>query len=214
MMIITLLTGAAFAGSADGIDHELSVELGSMYTSDDTWNALSTSETVSAWGIRAGYSISPNVAVVASWHRGAHSSNLGIDSDSDSYHSLDIDFTTNQIAVGPKVDYPIFHWLRPYATVQGMGVLGRVQIDGGAEDDDNDLLRFSDTSFGGFAALGAEFVPGAESRRLHLATHLEVGYGKVFAMTFEDEDAGNAAIEIGDLDMQGFTINAGVGVRF
>ncbi|MDG1481132.1 MAG: outer membrane beta-barrel protein [Myxococcota bacterium] len=210
MMIITLLAGAALAGSADGIDHELSVELGSMYTSDDTWRALSDSESVTALGIRAGYSISPSVAVVASWHRGVHDSRLSISSND----TVNMDFTIHQLAVGPKVDYPIFHWLRPYATVQGVGVLGRLQLDEDSQDDDNDLLRFSDTSFGGFAALGAEFVPGSESRRLHLATHLEMGYGKVFAMTFEDEDAGNTAIEIGDLDMQGFTINAGVGVRF
>lgn len=212
MMIITLLSGAALAGSADGVDHELSIESGSMYTSDDTWNAFSYSDTVSAWGLRAGYSLTPRVAVVASWHRGEHESYLGVDGES--YHNLDMDFTTHQVAVGPKVDYQIFHWLRPYATVQGMGVLGRIEIDEDSEDDDNELLRFSDTSFGGFAALGAEFVPGDEGRRLHPAIHLEMGYGKVFAMTFEDEDAGNTAVEIGDLDMQGFTMNAGVGVRF
>jgi len=210
MILITLLAGSALAGSADGIDHELSVELGSMYTSDDTWRDLFDSEAVSAQGFRAGYSINPNVAVVASWHRGAHDSRLSFSSE----QSVNMDFTIHQLAVGPKVDYQVFHWLRPYATVQGVGALGRIQLDEDAQDDDNDLLRFSDTSFGGFAALGAEFVPGSESRRLHLATHIELGYGKVFAMTFEDEDAGNTPIEIGDLDMQGFTINAGVGVRF
>ncbi|MFT5680163.1 MAG: hypothetical protein ACI8RZ_001068 [Myxococcota bacterium] len=212
MIIFTLLSGAALAGSADGIDHELSIETGSMRTSDDTWSAFSYSDSVGAWGLRAGYGLSRNLTVVASWHRGVHDSSLGVDGES--YHNLDMDFTTNQIALGPKVDYQIDHWLRPYGTVQGMGVLGRIQIDEDRDDDDSPVLSYSDTTFGGFAALGLDIVPGAATHRAHFGMHIELGYGKVFGMEFEDEEAGNAAIAIGDLDMQGLTFNAGAGVRF
>jgi hypothetical protein len=214
MMIITaLLSGAALAGSADGIDHELSLETGSMHTSDETWDAFSYGSQVGAWGVRAGYGISPNLALVASLHRGRHRSDVGIDSDS-SYQSIDMDLTTSQVALGPKVDLQVNHWLRPYATIQGMGVLGEIRIDDDPSDDDNELLRYRDATFGGFAAAGIELIPGSTSRRLHVGTHLELGYGKVLAMQFQDKDAGNDPIEIGDLDMQGFTINAGIGVRF
>ena len=108
MLIITTLLGTALAGSADGIDHELSLEAGSMYTSDETWNAFSDSPQVGTWGVRAGYGISPNLAVVASLRRGRHHSYLGVDT-SDSYHDLDLDFTASQLSLGPKVDLPLTH---------------------------------------------------------------------------------------------------------
>ena len=214
MMFITALlsAGSAMAGSADSIDHELSLELGSMHSSDPTWDAFSDSEQVIAWGIRGGYGISPRLAVVASWHRGQHDSYFEVEAET--YHDLDMDFTTNQFAIGPKVDFQIDHWFRPYVTLQGMGMLGQIRIDEDPDDDDNELLKFSDTGFGGFAAAGIDFIPGSSDKRLHFASHIEWGYGKVFALQFEDKDAGNDAVEIGDLDLQGFTINWGVGVRF
>jgi len=214
MMILTaLLSGTALAGSADGIDSELSLELGSMGSSDPTVDALTGSAALSAWGLRLGYGISPNIGVVASWHRSRHDSFLSVDT-AVSYFDMDMDFTTNQLALGPKVDLQLTHWLRPYLTVQGMGVLGKLRIDEDPGDDEDALLKYTDMSWGGFAAAGLELVPGEESYGVHPAIHLEMGYGKVFSMQLADTEAGSDAIEIGDIDLQGFTVNAGIGIRF
>ena len=72
MTSIALLCGAALAGSADGIDNELSIELGSMAATDPTVNVLTGADALSSGGVRVGYGISPNLAVIASWHRSRH----------------------------------------------------------------------------------------------------------------------------------------------
>ena len=214
MMILTaLLSGAALAGSADGIDSELSLELGAMASSDRTVDVLTGSNALSALGLRLGYGITPNIGVVASWHRSQHASFLSGDTAT-SYFDMDMGLITNQLALGPKVDLQLTHWLRPYVTVQAMGVLGTLRIDEDPGDDEDVLLKYTDTSWGGFAAAGVDLVPGDESRRLHPALHLELGYGKVFSLQFEDDEAGNDAIAIGDINLQGLTVNAGIGIRF
>lgn len=214
MMIATaLMSGVALAGSADGIDHELSLELGSMASPDRTVDVLTGSAALSSLGMRLGYGISPNLGVVASWHRSQHRSDVWLDTDA-SYFDIDLNFTTNQLAIGPKLDIQLTHWLRPYVTAQGMGVLGKLRIDDDPGDDEDAALTFTDMSWGGFAAAGVDVVPGGERLRVHPALHLEMGYGKVFSMVLEDTEAGNDAIEIGDLDLQGFTVNAGIGIRF
>ena len=214
MMILTaLLSGTALAGSADGIDNELSLEMGVIRSPDQTMDVLTGSDALSSWGLRLGYGISPNIGVVASWHHSRNSAYLTVNSAS-SYFDMDMDLTTNQLAIGPKVDIQLTHWLRPYITVQGMGVLGKLRIDEDPREDEDALLKYSDLNWGGFAAAGLDLVPGEQRQRVHPAFHLEMGYGKVLSMQFEDATAGNDATEIGDLDLQGFTVNAGLGIRF
>jgi hypothetical protein len=214
MMILTaLLSGTAHAGSADGIDNELSLEMGAIRSPDQTMDVLTGTDALSSLGLRLGYGISPNIGVVASWHHSRHSAYLSVNSDT-SYFDIDMDLTTNQLAMGPKVGIQITHWLRPYITVQGMGMLGKLQIDEDPREDEDALLKYTDLNWGGFAAAGLDLVPGEQGQRVHPALYLEMGYAKVFSLQFEDSTAGNDAIEIGDLDLQGFTVNTGLGIRF
>lgn len=213
MLITALLTGTALAGSADGIDHEFSLESSGIYTSDPTFDAFGYSSMLSASGVRLGYGLTENVTIVGGWSLGRYRSNVEVSTE-ESFHDFNMDLSAHQLRLGPKVDLQVLHWLRPYATVQGIGMLGRLSIDEHPDDDDSVVFTYSDTAFGGFAAAGLDVVPGSSSHRIHPAGYLEMGYGKVLALQFEDTDAGNAAVEIGDLDFQGFTINIGLGVRF
>lgn len=213
MILTALLAGTALAGSADGIDHEVSYEISGLNTSDPTFEVFSDSDLLSAPGIRLGYGISENLTVVGGWNLGRYRSEFEVDADS-GYTVFDVNLTTHQLRLGAKADLQVLHWLRPYVTLQGIGMLGRLSIDEYPGDDDDEIIRYGDTAFGGLAAAGIDLVPGDSSNRLHVGGYLEMGYGRVLPMQFEDTDSGNAAIEIGDLDFQGFAINAGVGVRF
>ena len=102
MMILTaLLSGAALAGSADGIDSELSLEFGAMRSPDQTVDVLTGSDALAALGLRLGYGITPNIGVVASWHRSQHDAFLSVDTAA-SYFDMDMGLITNQLALGPK----------------------------------------------------------------------------------------------------------------
>ena len=100
MLIISLLSGAAFAGSADGIDHELSYINNNMVSTDDTWDIFSDSSMVTSLGFRGGYALSPNLTVIGGWSRGKYDSSIDVDVDG-SYDYFGFDFTTNQLTVGP-----------------------------------------------------------------------------------------------------------------
>jgi len=214
--LLMLLNGPAHAGSADAADHEVSLELGTLGSRDENFSMFSSDGMLPSAGGRIGYAVMPRWSVLADYQYGRYgggieSEVIGADGDYD-YAYSDMDLTVHQLSIGPKFDLPVTHWLRPYATVQGMGLLGRL---GFAEDGDEDSrVRYGDTAAGGLAAVGIDLVPGAPRARLHLASHLEMGYARAFALDFSDPDAGNTPADIGDIALGGYYLRWGVGIRF
>ena len=106
------------------------------------------------------------------------------------------------------------HWLRPYATVQALGVLGTLRLDDDPSDEDVGLRRYRSLTPGGVAALGLDLVGGRPRAAVHPAFNLELGYGLTANMRFSDRDAGPEPIDLGTLGMGGFYMRWGVGVHF
>lgn len=207
-----LLSAPASAGSPDGQDHELSLEVGSLGTPDRNWEYLSPTDGVGTLGIRGGYALSPAVTLVGSYHWRRYVTDFEVESDDDP-QEFEAMFATNQVQAGAKVDVQVQHWLRPYGTLQVMGVGGRLRLDGDLEDDEKGT-NYRSFSPGAAAALGLDLVPGSPRSPAHFATHLEMGYGYVLPLGFEDADAGNQPISLGDLEIRGFYVRWGAGVHF
>ena len=49
---------------------------------------------------------------------------------------------------------------------------------------------------------------------VRVSTHLESGYARAFALSFQDRDAGNTPADIGQLTVGGLYVRFGIGVRF
>jgi hypothetical protein len=211
---LMLMSGLAAAGSANGGDHEVSLELGSLGSRDESWSIFSDYDQLGSVGGRVGYALGPRWSVLGDYQVGRYGESLVSEpedySDDYEYSEAGLDITIHQLSIGPKYDVMVKHWLRPYATVQGLGLMGRLRLT----EDDEDPTRYSDIAPGGLAALGVDLVPGRKRRSVHAASHLELGYARAFALNFEDRDAGNEPVAIGDLKLGGLYVRWGVGIRF
>ena len=215
-MLNTILALVAFASPAqadmaDGTLHEVSFEAGMIQAQDPNWSMFSDVDGLSTFGVRVGYGINSWLSVVGGWHHRSHDSELF--SEYSDY--IEMRLNADRFSVGPKFDYDLTSWLKPYATVQPVVARGGLQIDEDGGDDYNiNAYQFSDWTAGGVAALGVDFIPVGPYTSVHFSAHLEAGYGILRPLEFENNDVGNAAVSIGDLDFNGLYIQGGVGVRF
>lgn len=212
MLMSTLMLGAALAAPG-GARHEASLELGTLGSRDPNADLFSYSDLLQSGGGRLGYAVADQWTVVADYQFGRHGDRLEADSGDGGYSLSLMDLTLHQLTVGPKFSLELTPWLRPYATVQAMGVAGRLRL-GEDPDEPEDRARFWSMAPGGVAALGVDLSPGKKRQAVRFGSHLEMGYGYATALSFSDRDAGNDAAEIGDMRLGGFYLRWGVGVRF
>lgn len=209
MFVSTLLTLAALSAPASAGTNELAFELGALGSSDRNWDLFSDGPLLSSMGLRAGYGVNDWLTVVGTWQTARDGSVLYIESyDANEYLDQDalLSLRTNQLSLGPKFSLDLFSWLHPYATVQGLALLGTVRMDDDAQHDDNlNQYKSSAVTGGGFAALGLDFILLREDRPIRPATYLEMGYGRTANLAFDD---------IGTLGFGGFALRWGVGARF
>ena len=217
MFLSLLLPASGWAGSSDGRDHELSLELGSLGTAGEGWEALVDNVQLGTVGGRAGLALSERWTLVGDYQLGRHGGSVEV-YDPTGEHTyeelgLELSLLSHQLSVGPKFDVQVAHWLRPYATVQALGALGTLRLDEMPNDDEEGLTRYRSLTAGGVAGLGVDLVAGEPRQRIHPAAHLEMGYGYVLPYRFADADAGPAEVSLGDLSMRGFYLRCGVGIR-
>ena len=210
-MMLTTILAMTLDGQAEAADtdsFEISVGLGTQGGQDDNWSMFSYEDQLLSVGGRVGMMVTPRLAAVADYQVGRHGYDLWVDGEF--YDDAGLDVTLHQLSLGPKV--VLYQWgaLRPYATAQAQGLMGRLRITEDPDDADSPA-RFTSATLGGVAALGVDLQPKKMSL---LTSHLEAGYGRSFAMTFRDKDAGPTAADIGDLSLGGFYLRIGVGVRF
>lgn len=202
--------------------HELSLELGTLGAPDSAWRYLGSSSYIPSYGARVGFGITPAIAVVASWHRGQDGAEIEGPGATDDDVLFRTAFTSHQIAVGPKLQWRWKPWLAPYATLQGLGVVGRARLDDGFDEDDNpNQYTYRGFAPGGMVTGGVDLKPVRVAKGVRLGTHLEMGYALTSRMTLVQEggkdpanSSNNGDVELGSVGFRGFTMRFGVGVNF
>jgi hypothetical protein len=216
---ITALALLAIPSTAIAADHEISLELGTTgHAPDDNWFLFNDySDTLSSYGVRAGYAVHPRVAIIGGWHHGAHGSRIemdGYEGDNDEYYydeyeggqAMAAAYYADTFSLGAKADLPIATWFRPYATLQGLGIMSKVRLDDDTTTDDNpNQLQRSAMSFGGAATGGLDFRVPFNQGAWALSSHVELGYHLGTAANFE---------ELGSLSNRGLLFRWGLGARF
>ncbi|MES2640293.1 MAG: hypothetical protein V4850_12440 [Myxococcota bacterium] len=209
-MLSTLLSLLCAAVSpAAAATHEVSFELGWLGANDPAWDTFSAADSLNSFGLRAGFAVHPNVAVIAGWQHATHGADVYSESDGDDYNSQQDSFQTamytDQITVGSKADVKVFKWLHPYVTAQVVGMRGLARLDDDRNDDEN-LTQIQRAGLtGGFLAGGGlDFLIPVRDN-VSIAPYVEVGYGWLAPMAFQD---------LGTVQFSGFSGRAGVGVRF
>lgn len=205
---ITLLGLSLCASPALAADHEVSLELGSLHANDASWDLFSETETFGTYGVRVGYAFHDRMAAIAGYHRG--STGMTVESTSGGWETdepptFQSAFYGDEYTLGVKADLPLSINLRPFVTVQALGVRGLIRLDDDTEHDDN-LNQITRSAFapGGMATGGVDLrIPVAQAR-YYLSSSMEFGYGKVLDLDFGD---------MGTLPMGGFAFRWGVGFR-
>ena len=213
-------TGRAVSG------HELSLQVGTLATPDPAWEYLGSGNQIASYGVRAGWGFTPALGLVASWHRGRDGVDLegpASASDVDSSDGLlfRTSFVSHQFALGPKLQWRMKPWFAPYATLQGLGVVGTARLDDGFDEDDNpNQYTYRGFAPGGVLAGGVDVKPFRIARGVRVGTHLEMGYALTGRMKLVQEGGrdpsndDNGEALLGVVGFRGFTMRFGVGVNF
>jgi hypothetical protein len=205
---------ALLAFAAHAATNEVSFDLGWVGASDPAWDFFSDADTLPSYGVRLGYAVHPNVAVIAGWQHAVNGASVGLPglAGSSDYEYDDYDdghvtaaMYSDQILLGAKGDVKIWSWLHPYATVQAVGMRGLVRMDDDPGDDENlTQVQVAGVTGGVEGALGLDFLIPVKGR-WKIGLYTELGYGWLAPMRLED---------LGSVQFAGFAGRAGVGVRF
>jgi hypothetical protein len=205
---ITAIAILALPTAAMAADHEISLELGTTgHGADDNWFLFNDDwDTLSSYGVRAGFAVHDNVSVIGGWHHGARGTRLELNGTDESEANAGLAYYADTFSLGAKVDWPLWVWLHPYATVQGLGIRSMVRIDDAPADDDNpNQIQRGAFSPAGAATGGLEFRVPFHHNEWALASHLELGYQLGTRSSFD---------ELGSLTNRGVVFRWGLGVRF
>ncbi len=221
----TLLIGAASAvdvpevttvraKSQGGPRFEAAVEYSTLAIFDPAFDLFSGfSETLAGGGLKVGYRVHDRVTVLASYHRASRGAEVtSLDSGDTPYDygygdefAMVAAFSSDQFALGPRVDVGIADVLFPYVTAQALVVRGLGRLDEDPEVNNNlNQIRGAGLGAGVLGAGGLQ-VRVPRNAVVQLAVHLELGYGWV------------SPIELGDLGRvrpRGFATRGGLGVVF
>ncbi len=211
--MLSLLCALALPAAA--ATHEISVEAGWLGTRDPAFDLFANGRSLGSIGLRGGFAVHPNVAIIAGWQHSTHGASVDVpgaasyDDEEEDYYDYGGGFQTalytDQISVGSKADVKVFKWLHPYVTAQVVGMRGLARLDDDNNDDEN-LTQVQRAGLtGGFlGAGGLDFIIKVRGT-FAIAPYVELGYGWMAPMAFED---------LGTLQFSGFAGRTGVGVRF
>jgi len=178
---------------------ELSFEVGWLGVGDSELEMLSWSDPLTTIGARAGYRLTPRVAIVLDYQH-THDS-MGYFTPSGEFTSS---FGMDRMGLGAKGDLRVGSWFRPYAVVEGVLSTATARFDDDPEHDDNATqMKASGLSGGVYAAVGTEY--RINLGPLALAPYIELGYGFTAPTKFG---------ELGQASLQGVSGQAGWGIRF
>ena len=182
---------------------ELSLELGSTHAPDDGYSLFSDKNAMGSWGARLGFGLSDRTSLLVDWQ---HSSPGGAVATSAETVEFQAALTVDQLAVGPRFGVLIEDLVMPYATVQAVGMRGRLRLDGDPSSND-ELDQWMDSALtgGGLAMGGAQVVLGELEQAVRFSGHLEMGYGYALPLDYG---------ELGSISFHGFALRGGAGIVF
>lgn len=186
--------------AAQAAEHELSLVLGIIETTDDAATLYTRDETAGARGARLGVRVHDRVAVVADYDHFGRGAVL------DSEDSLAIAWTGNRYALGARADVAVTSWFRPYFLAEGALTHARLRVDEDRNSRVNDgQYAWAGIAPQGIAALGLDLgTPRDEYSGLGVGGWFEVGYGLGAPVSFEG---------LGAIDTGGWQVRGGIGIR-
>lgn len=194
----------AFSQQASAGDLSLDISRGSITPHNEAnWGLYSDSYRLSGWGLRGGYAVNSWLTGVVGWQYAEDGGTVEVEDGSTGFHHA---LVTNQITLGPKFSLDVLSWLQPYATVQGVAMLGRARLDDDIYDDENlNELRASGLAPGGLAAGGVDVITRRVDKAVRPTLHVEVGYAYLAPLELD---------AMGQLEIHGLYTQWGVGARF
>ncbi len=214
--LFAALSAPAQAGPNSAVTHELNWELDSQMVSDDNWSQISWTDAVNTIGISGGYGINRNLTLMVGLHHRKYVNDTYIyDFDGEDPTTS---FSATQLSVGPKYSVELKSWLRPYATAQAVAWMGTLSADEDLDEEENlNELSWSAFAPGIKAAAGFDIIP-LKVGKVEVATHMDFGYGAALNLEFTDENGrignGKTGASVGNLNLNGFHVNWGVGIHF
>jgi len=223
-MLFSMLLVASTASASDfSPTYDLALETGYLAQNDNDWGYFGYPE--NTFGLRAGYHISPNLSILASYQSVLGTDTIGNsnyynenedygdeESVSSSLDSVQMSVRSNQFSVGPRISWNFKRWFVPYATAQGLLVHGHLRMGDGLDPDDaTTFLKDSGYAVGTVGGLGLELRTRPINGKCQLNTYFEWGYGLSSTINFKTQEAN---LPIGDLQYGGGYFRYGIGTRF
>lgn len=215
----------ALASPAEASSKEIGIELGWVGSDDPRWDLLGGDGVLGSWGIRGGFPIHKNLALIGGWQHAAVGGEISLgnsevyaddvlysDEESSSYYAQETTvrtgFWSDQLTFGVKADKQFTHWFGLYATVQGSGQHALVKLD--ADEDrtgekDPTEVTVNGWTGGVMATGGVEFTIPLGRSGLGLGLWTEFGYAWNAPMELE---------QLGSVQFAGFAGRAGTGIKF
>lgn len=203
-MLAALLALALPAAAAT---HEVSFEVGWIGAYDPAWDVFSGGNSLPSYGLRLGFAVHDNVALIAGWQHAVNGGSVGLDGYEDYGYEREFQAAmyTDQINVGAKADVKVWSWFHPYVTAQAVGMRGLARLDDDARDDENlTQVQVAGLTGGFTGAAGLDFLIPIKGR-VAIAPYIELGYGWMAPLALRD---------LGSVQFGGFAGRSGVGVRF
>lgn len=205
-MLTTLVLTLALSAPARADNLSLDLNRGLIRMSDPNWDMYSHDDNLSGWGLRAGYAVTPWLTGVVGYKYAFDGGPVSAEGDYDDGSLFYQALSTHELSLGPKLSLPALSWLQPYATLQGVALLGRERLDDDTDDDENlNELRANGFSGGALAAGGVDLILRRVDKAVRPTVHTEVGYAWIAPMTLGD---------LGQLEVHGLYVQWGVGARF
>ena len=182
---------------------ELSLELGSTHAPDDGYALFSDKNVMGSWGVRLGFGLDDRISLLVDWQHSGQGGEVTTAADAADFEAA---LTVDQLAVGPRFGVRIQDVVMPYATVQAVGMRGRVRLDGDPDSaDELDQWKDSALTGGGLAMGGAQVLLGDPEQAVRFSGHLEMGYGYALPLDYGD---------YGSISFHGFALRGGAGIVF
>lgn len=203
MRSLALALALALAPPAVAADHEVSLEIGNHAARDPGFDFFSRRDVLPWFGARVGYAVHDRIAVVGSYHRARRGRDLFSPTSSGDARTA---LLVNEIALGAKADVDVLPWFVPYVTATGLVAVHNARFDD--DPDDNEpigQLAEVTTAGGARATLGTELRIPKEEAPFTVAVYAEGGWTLLSTVAF---------CPYGDMQLGGFTLRTGLGVRF
>ncbi len=209
IVLLSLAAGLApaLAAGSSAAQNEISLQAGGFFTDDEAWDVFSVEQGLIGFGLRGGVALSEHFSAVAGYQRGVSGVEVyaGEGDRGDPDPVFRTAFYGNTATLGVKYSV-VFRQLRPYVTVQAMGIKATARLDANTEDsDDATQLQVNAMSAGALAAGGLDVQLPFKHRAWTPGMALELGYARTLDMPLED---------LGALQFAGLYANWNIGVRF